>query len=320
MALVAAAAANQKQQKASIGRRAWRLLRLAVLWARKGSAVHSLCLFSNLRRAGVGLGVVGGGGRSERLRGVGCYDYIENDVLKTEQIVQVGHGARGDVTILPTLVINNMQYRGKNNQDSDQDHTELWLRSLFDQRFGVCFCLKQICFATTTMASRVSAAAWRTSASATAQWTSSSSSCPCRRPHPPGAPHAEAEPFTAPLRARRPRAAGGGKHRGAHGANGGVARGGAEHRVRVERSGELRRPEDAGAGDAADAAAEEEEDADDHREKQGTHRRCGGGGGGHRPPCSPACRHRRSAPLLHSASPAAAQHRSPPPVPFYPPR
>uniref|UniRef100_I1QXJ2 Vacuolar sorting receptor thioredoxin-like domain-containing protein n=1 Tax=Oryza glaberrima TaxID=4538 RepID=I1QXJ2_ORYGL len=42
---------------------------------------------------------------------VGCYDYIENDVLKTEQIVQVGHGARGDVTILPTLVINNVQYR-----------------------------------------------------------------------------------------------------------------------------------------------------------------------------------------------------------------
>jgi hypothetical protein len=141
MALVAAAAANQKQQKASIGRRAWRLLRLAVLWVRKGSAVHSLCLFSNLRRAGVGLGVGGGGGRSERLRygepeysieetpsarvlclipciapavldtpgfygdedryffcrwdtepecsSVGCYDYIENDTLKTEQIVQV---------------------------------------------------------------------------------------------------------------------------------------------------------------------------------------------------------------------------------------
>ncbi|BAF11786.1 uncharacterized protein [Oryza sativa Japonica Group] len=67
MALVAAAAANpkqkQKQQKASIGRRAWRLLRLAVLWARKGSAVHSLRLLSNLRRAGVGLGVVGRGDR-----------------------------------------------------------------------------------------------------------------------------------------------------------------------------------------------------------------------------------------------------------------
>ncbi|TVU13124.1 hypothetical protein EJB05_40836, partial [Eragrostis curvula] len=30
----------------------------------------------------------------------------DNDVLKTEQIVQVGHGTRGDVTILPTLVIN----------------------------------------------------------------------------------------------------------------------------------------------------------------------------------------------------------------------
>ncbi|BAS71173.1 Os01g0231300 [Oryza sativa Japonica Group] len=26
-------------------------------------------------------------------------------------LMQVGHGARGDVTILPTLVINNMQYR-----------------------------------------------------------------------------------------------------------------------------------------------------------------------------------------------------------------
>ncbi|XP_052151875.1 vacuolar-sorting receptor 7-like [Oryza glaberrima] len=38
---------------------------------------------------------------------------VENDVLKTEQIVQVGHGTRGDVTILPTLVINNVQYRGK---------------------------------------------------------------------------------------------------------------------------------------------------------------------------------------------------------------
>ncbi|KAK3143744.1 hypothetical protein QOZ80_4AG0304400 [Eleusine coracana subsp. coracana] len=37
----------------------------------------------------------------------------DNDVLKTEQIVQVGHGTRGDVTILPTLVINNVQYRGK---------------------------------------------------------------------------------------------------------------------------------------------------------------------------------------------------------------
>ncbi|KAJ4754886.1 Vacuolar-sorting receptor 7 [Rhynchospora pubera] len=37
----------------------------------------------------------------------------ENDVLKTEQLVQVGHGGRGDVSILPTLVINNIQYRGK---------------------------------------------------------------------------------------------------------------------------------------------------------------------------------------------------------------
>ncbi|XP_022725413.1 vacuolar-sorting receptor 6-like isoform X3 [Durio zibethinus] len=38
---------------------------------------------------------------------------VENEVLKTEQELQVGRGSRGDVTILPTLVINNVQYRGK---------------------------------------------------------------------------------------------------------------------------------------------------------------------------------------------------------------
>ncbi|KAJ7543512.1 hypothetical protein O6H91_09G041300 [Diphasiastrum complanatum] len=37
----------------------------------------------------------------------------ENPVLKKEQEAQVGHGSRGDVTILPTLIINNRQYRGK---------------------------------------------------------------------------------------------------------------------------------------------------------------------------------------------------------------
>lgn len=37
----------------------------------------------------------------------------ENEVLKIEQEVQVGHGSRGDVTILPTLVMNNVQYRGQ---------------------------------------------------------------------------------------------------------------------------------------------------------------------------------------------------------------
>ncbi|KAL0909364.1 hypothetical protein M5K25_020223 [Dendrobium thyrsiflorum] len=37
---------------------------------------------------------------------------VENHVLKKEQELQVGRGARGDVTILPTLVINNIQYRG----------------------------------------------------------------------------------------------------------------------------------------------------------------------------------------------------------------
>ncbi|PRQ22614.1 putative PA domain, thioredoxin-like protein [Rosa chinensis] len=37
----------------------------------------------------------------------------ENAVLKAEQDLQIGKGTRGDVTILPTLIINNRQYRGK---------------------------------------------------------------------------------------------------------------------------------------------------------------------------------------------------------------
>jgi len=37
----------------------------------------------------------------------------ENPVLKAEQDTQIGKDSRGDVTILPTLVINNRQYRGK---------------------------------------------------------------------------------------------------------------------------------------------------------------------------------------------------------------
>ncbi|KAK9289464.1 hypothetical protein L1049_007619 [Liquidambar formosana] len=38
---------------------------------------------------------------------------VENPVLKAEQDAQIGKGSRGDVTILPTLVINSRQYRGK---------------------------------------------------------------------------------------------------------------------------------------------------------------------------------------------------------------
>ncbi|XP_044472977.1 vacuolar-sorting receptor 1-like [Mangifera indica] len=38
---------------------------------------------------------------------------VDNQVLKAEQDAQIGKGSRGDVTILPTLVINNRQYRGK---------------------------------------------------------------------------------------------------------------------------------------------------------------------------------------------------------------
>ncbi|XP_052174973.1 vacuolar-sorting receptor 1-like [Diospyros lotus] len=38
---------------------------------------------------------------------------VDNPVLKAEQEAQIGSGSRGDVTILPTLVVNNRQYRGK---------------------------------------------------------------------------------------------------------------------------------------------------------------------------------------------------------------
>lgn len=38
---------------------------------------------------------------------------VENELLKIEQQAQIGNGARSDVTILPTLLINNVQYRGK---------------------------------------------------------------------------------------------------------------------------------------------------------------------------------------------------------------
>ncbi|KAJ6803544.1 vacuolar-sorting receptor 1-like [Iris pallida] len=37
----------------------------------------------------------------------------DNPVLKAEQDAQIGKDSRGDVTILPTLVINSRQYRGK---------------------------------------------------------------------------------------------------------------------------------------------------------------------------------------------------------------
>ncbi|KAL8159110.1 hypothetical protein V2J09_000647 [Rumex salicifolius] len=37
----------------------------------------------------------------------------ENEVLKNEQDMQIAHGSRGDITLLPTLVINDIQYRGK---------------------------------------------------------------------------------------------------------------------------------------------------------------------------------------------------------------
>uniref|UniRef100_A0ACD5YPQ1 Uncharacterized protein n=1 Tax=Avena sativa TaxID=4498 RepID=A0ACD5YPQ1_AVESA len=52
-------------RKASVGGKAWRLLRLAVLWARKGSSVHSLRLLKTLRHGG-GVGLRWG--RKDQLR------------------------------------------------------------------------------------------------------------------------------------------------------------------------------------------------------------------------------------------------------------
>ncbi|XVF84153.1 hypothetical protein PTKIN_Ptkin17bG0003000 [Pterospermum kingtungense] len=43
---------------------------------------------------------------------------VDNPVLKAEQDAQLGKGSRGDVTILPTLVINNRQYRGKLDKEA----------------------------------------------------------------------------------------------------------------------------------------------------------------------------------------------------------
>lgn len=37
----------------------------------------------------------------------------DNAILKGEQDAQIGQGTRGDVTILPTVIVNNRQYRGK---------------------------------------------------------------------------------------------------------------------------------------------------------------------------------------------------------------
>ncbi|KAJ1297510.1 hypothetical protein BS78_01G381800 [Paspalum vaginatum] len=51
-------------KRPSFGTRAWRLLRLAVLWARRGGAAHSLRLLRALRRHGHGLA----GARGARLR------------------------------------------------------------------------------------------------------------------------------------------------------------------------------------------------------------------------------------------------------------
>jgi hypothetical protein len=54
------------RNKPSFGTRAWRLLRLAVLWARKGGAAHSLRLLRTLRRHGA---------RGDRLRHGGEREY-----------------------------------------------------------------------------------------------------------------------------------------------------------------------------------------------------------------------------------------------------
>ncbi|KAL3715294.1 hypothetical protein ACJRO7_007083 [Eucalyptus globulus] len=42
----------------------------------------------------------------------------DNPVLKAEQDAQIGKGSRGDVSILPTLIINNRQYRGKLDREA----------------------------------------------------------------------------------------------------------------------------------------------------------------------------------------------------------
>ncbi|KAG0500594.1 hypothetical protein HPP92_000666 [Vanilla planifolia] len=50
----------------------------------------------------------------------------ENPILKAEQDAQIGHDSRGDVTILPTLVINNRQYREIETNECLENNGGCW--------------------------------------------------------------------------------------------------------------------------------------------------------------------------------------------------
>ncbi|KAJ8439609.1 hypothetical protein Cgig2_017176 [Carnegiea gigantea] len=50
----------------------------------------------------------------------------ENPVLREEQEAQIGKGSRGDVTILPTLVVNNRQYREIETNECLENNGGCW--------------------------------------------------------------------------------------------------------------------------------------------------------------------------------------------------
>ncbi|MQL92098.1 hypothetical protein Taro_024717 [Colocasia esculenta] len=62
----------------------------------------------------------------------------ENPVLKEEQDAQVGKGSRGDVTILPTFVVNNRQYRASGLGRCRINDGGCWQHSRDGQTFSAC--------------------------------------------------------------------------------------------------------------------------------------------------------------------------------------
>ncbi|KAL0454310.1 UNVERIFIED_CONTAM: Vacuolar-sorting receptor 3 [Sesamum latifolium] len=72
----------------------------------------------------------------------------DNPVLKEEQDAQIGKGSRGDVTILPTLVVNNRQYRGLFVEKGNSHAVVLisfLLMSVLYREIGKRCCLKALC-------------------------------------------------------------------------------------------------------------------------------------------------------------------------------
>ncbi|GER46207.1 vacuolar sorting receptor family protein [Striga asiatica] len=63
---------------------------------------------------------------------------VDNQLLKTEQDLQVGHGSRGDITILPTMVINGVQYRAVGSGRCAVNNGGCWSETRKGNKFSAC--------------------------------------------------------------------------------------------------------------------------------------------------------------------------------------